>query len=321
MKQARIKKRYPLILICMILWSYTIGYGDDAKANSLSGHLFTGVVYCTGDLSLNDASEDDHKRIESLSESSDNLSEVAGFVTGQLNYTFGPYGTTIGIGNADGPIMVHLEQPVGDMGSLLLGVYADEQDVWADPYTVGSDRIKTDQETVGVRVGLHQVFESDISLLYDISWVDTDKDLSGQRDTRLKRDGSIHSLAMETGLFASGKHQFNTGITGTIADLSGDSYAYNGLSGELSHTYQEDLWDIRTAIRIGGRFYDEPHPEFNSEREDRTASFETALTVYDPLGLENYFVTTFGSVTAVDSNIGFFSSTQLCLGLGVGYAF
>lgn len=293
---------------------------EDEKKEGFSGFVFLGVAYTDKEMSLDDASEDKNQSISSFNQSTKNESEFSALVTGALNYRF-KSGTTIGFGDADHGLALYVMQEIKDVGSIYLGVTGEEEDVYSDPFVVGSARVKTDKESFKISLGWEKIMQSAVSVAYSINSIDIENDISGKRDSNLKRDGEIHTLDVSALVFENETHEFGAGIAFSIADMSGKSYSNAGVGLELFHTYKGNKWDVQTGVSVKYAEYDGRHSEFNKTREDTFASLGSSYTLYDPFGFEDFFISVFATYSQNGSNINFYDSSELITGMGVGYSF
>ncbi|SDT89734.1 DUF2860 family protein [Desulfobacula phenolica] len=295
-------------------------YAGAPPEGGFSGYLFLGGAYGKKDMSLNDASDSENSTINSLTQSSKSISEFSPFFGGSLNYTFAQTGTTLGLGGDDGA-GAFISQYMGNFGTISLGMNYSQEDVWEDPFLLGVKRKETDIETIGYFLTWEQIMDTSFSLSYGFQTIDIDKDLSGKRDKRLKRDGDIHTLNIGCNFFENEAHEISAGLTYDYADLTGSSSAYKGMGLEFSHMLKGDDWEIETGISFLKRDYDKSHPEFSKIREDKEFEIESAYTLFNPLGFNDFFVTISASYSINDSNIKFYESSELSSGLGFGYIF
>jgi len=291
------------------------------------GNIFIGGGYSSGDFSLEDASEDDNKTISSLSQSPKSHSGFDCIVEGELNYLF-PTGTVVSLDmaggaglNMEGGYGLGVSQFTDDLGLFSLAGYYSDTEVWADPFVTGKPRFRTDRETMGIALGWEGIMETDFSLHYGFEDVDVENDISGNADRRVKRGGNIHHLGVNYILFCKDTHELTVGLLGEIGDIDGEAYAFKGGQIELSHTFQGNDWDFSTGVYWGKRDYDAIHPSFGQTREDTRYGADAAYTLYNPFGLERYYLSVFAGYEKEDSNIRFYEQSGWNTGFGVGFRF
>ena len=294
---------------------------DGTPKPGFSGHIFIGAGYVGGNVSNEDAEEDDNARINSLNQSGQSLSEFEVIYGFGLNYYVASTRTLFSIGGeGEGPGL-SATQFMGAYGSLTLGFGYSENDVWADPFLVNTARPVTDMESFIYLIAWDEIMDSPFSLSYELESIDIDNDLSGRRNRDLARDGEIHTFTAGSGLYEDGTHSVSASLHYTMGDMTGKSYSFDGFGTGLSHTVHGDGWELETGAQITIRDYDAVHPEFNKTRDEKEYTLGTAYTLFEPFGWKNYFITMFGSYTVNDSNIKFYDSDVVCTGMAVGYSF
>jgi hypothetical protein len=312
---------YCVIIMFLISFLFVNAYAEEPGGNGFSGCIFIGGGYATGDLSLDDASEDNYSRINSLNQSSKKHSEFVPIIGGALSYTFASSETTLSLGYEGMPTMA-ISQPVKDVGIFSFGVsYGGEGDVWEDPFVTGTNRATTEEETFSYSLAWNEILDTNFAISYGIKTIGIDNDLAGRRDNRLKRDGNIHTLHLGHPLFGNETHNISAGLTLEVADLSGKSNAYNGVGFDLSHTIGSDKWDITTEMSFVFRDHDGFHPEFNKTREDSETMLKSTYTRKNLFGWEGYFSSLYVSYAVNNSNINFYDSSDISTGMIVGYTF
>ena len=292
----------------------------EADQNGFTGYVSVGVTYSQGDLSLNDASEDDNQLISSLNQTPEDISEVSLFVGGELNYRFESTGTMISLNGEDGLGLV-ISQPVEKLGLFSIGGTHDEQDVWQDPFVTGAVRTKSDRQTIGLDLGWDDILDTPVYAGYRFRSIDIDRDLAAGRDVRLDREGEVHTFILGGRLFNRHAHAVSGGLAWEIGDLNGSSMAYDGIGVALTHTYRHGKWEIETTFSFMNRDHDGVHPEFNKTRNEKEYDIGTVCTLYDPFGFNGYFISLYGGYAAVDANIGFYDSSIIFAGTAVGFYF
>lgn len=215
-------------VLLIVLLSAAHAHGNEGPENGFSGYVLVGFDFSTGDFSLDDAEEDDSRTINSLSQDPERQSVFSPVLSGEITYTIGATGTSFSLGDERGPLGFTVSQDCKSFGIVSTGINYEEEHRWADPFITGQPRARTDKETLGLYLGLDEVLGTPVFISYDLKSVDLDNDTAGRRDQRLKRDGAIHILDVGSPLLAAGPHKITAGITGTLADMSGECYSYKG---------------------------------------------------------------------------------------------
>lgn len=327
MKIQKNKIIFTHILLALSIPVSVLAEQDEEVQPGFSGTVFMGGGYSSGDLSLEDASEDDNKILSSLDHSPNSSSGGLLMVGGELNYLF-TTGTmiTLDLTGASGMNMVgeagfKVTQFTESAGYFSLGSYYSQKDVWKDPFVTGTARTKTDEESISMVLGWEEILNSALSLTYGYEAIEVDDDLSGKRNRLLKRKGAIHRLGVDYVLLTTKNHDLSATVVGELGDIEGGAYTFKGGETALDYTLSGKQWDISTVVYFGLRQFDESHPEFNKEREDNRYGVNATYTLYDPLGMDGVFVSLVVAYDKVDSNISFYDQNIWSVGSGVGFTF
>ncbi|MCP4021247.1 MAG: DUF2860 domain-containing protein [Desulfobacteraceae bacterium] len=287
-----------------------------------SGTLLLGTQYLGGETFGEDAEYGD-SYITSLNTDQD-LSEVELFFIAELSYFFALTGTQLGLSGAgDGPTL-YVSQYFDRIGNFTAGVGFMEFDAWADPFLTNVHRQKTDKELFIFQLAWQNIMETGIDLSYKQNAIDIDNDISGSRDSRLARDGQIHTFALGNILHWTDpgkKNEFSASLAYEIGDMDGESYSYDGYGATLTHIFKGNSWELETSAALFRRDYDGLHPEFNKTRDENQYSIGTTYTYLNPFGFKNYLVTVFGQYIVNDANIEFYEFEGFGTGIGIGYRF
>lgn len=131
---------------------------EENEEKAFSVFFLVGGIYSNGEMSLDDTSEDKNKKIDSLSDSSEDFSLVSPFFMGNLTYNINSTGTSIGIGSDLDGFGLTLSQYGGDLGYFTLKGSMGKDEVFKDPYLVGVKRDKTDAETKSFSLSWDDIF-------------------------------------------------------------------------------------------------------------------------------------------------------------------
>lgn len=294
---------------------------EENEEKAFSGFFLVGGIYSNGEMSLDDTSEDKNKKIDSLSDSSEDYSLVSPFFMGNLTYNINSTGTSIGIGSDLDGFGLTLSQYGGDLGYFTLKGSMGKDEVFKDPYLVGVKRDKTDAETKSFSLSWDDILGSSVSAEYSFLGIDVEDDKSGKKNKKLQRDGNIHSFGVNFELFDIGMHKISTGIAYEIGDIKGKSNAFKGVGGEIAYLIEGEGWEVETELSFLSYDYDESHPVFKKTRQDKEGLISTTFTLYEPFQLENWFVQSLVAYSKSDSNIDFYDSSSVSTFFGVGYNF
>ncbi len=315
----KVLKTSALVFLLLSL-AFTCAIANEKPSRHFSGYLLLGAGVTSGDLSLNDASLKKNYQISSLSQNLRSFSEFIPIIAGSLNLTLPETGTTFTIGSEQG-FGLTVSQDANHYGSFSLGATYEQDEVFADPFITGTNRARTDKDTIGILFSWDSIMSSLISFSYSFENVDVDNDVAGTRNTNLQRDGKIHTFNLSSGIYQDEQNEIGVGASLSNADISGESFAYIGYGVDINHKFKGRGWDIKTGVSVGYNDYKKSHVEFNKTRNDQLISLSTAFTKYQPYGFDHIFWTTFVSYDVIDANINFYDTNVLTLGVGAGYSF
>ncbi|MDA8136568.1 MAG: DUF2860 family protein [Desulfobacteraceae bacterium] len=322
----KILKPISLIIVCsaiihLIIFFFVSAHAGEPEADGFSGHLMAGGAFTAGKPSPDNASANQNPRISSLSQFPEHLTEINPVGTGELNFTFAFTGTTVSLVTGSGPSVFVISQPAAETGTFSLGLNYMKDEVWQDPFIIGTNRTETSRRTKGLALSWDNILNSGFNFSYALDDVDIENDLAGKRHQGLKRDGKRHAIKGGSRLFATDTSELSAGVIYERSDMAGKNFSYDGYGIELTHVLRGGGWDLGTAFSVSYHGYDGIHPEFNRDREDRIFILGSAFTLHEPLELKHYFITLFGSAFLNDSSICFYDESSLSGGLGIGYQF
>ena len=267
-----------------------------------------------------------YAKIDSLDKNLDYENFVTFFLLFNVNYqlteTSSLYvGTPFFDDNRQG-FTVGIQKLFPDDNLLDLSVFIDEDELWQDPYLTGVKRELTWVPTFGLIMDTDGLFGSPIHMNYMVKRTWVEDDVSGDNDSRLRRDGYVHELKTGYNLYTD--ESFESLITPSFIytrdDREGGANAFNGYGLEISYSTEGD----RNAFMMSGSVetdrYDEVHPVFSKRRNDMDYTLEFFYT-RKHLWVKNLYLRLGCVFNQVDSSIGFFSETNIYYGFSIGYSF
>ena len=203
-----------------------------------------------------------------------------------------------------------------------ISIFTGGDALWKDPYLTGVKREATVSQTYGLMVDTDGLFGFPIHMNYMIQQTLVDDDVSGDNDSRLRREGISHKLKTGYTLFLD--ETFESLITPSLIltrdNRKGDANAYYGYGMELSYSMEQDRNAVMLAGTVETSRYDEVHPVFSKRRNDMTYSIECFYT-RKHLWDKNWYLRLGCGLERIDSSIGFFDATTVLYGISVGYSF
>ncbi|MDD1783718.1 DUF2860 domain-containing protein [Enterovibrio sp. ZSDZ35] len=202
------------------------------------------------------------------------------------------------------------------------------EDVWADPFLIGSPRTETEKTGNAYRLQLDRIAGSMWSL--DMAYAQTEFDneqsgsslgLTAQQQQTLAREGDTFYSKLSYRQFL-GK---GLGVTPAFVylkhDADGDAMSHQTFGGEL--TYFSFLG--RNKIVLTGSFnyrdYDAVNPAFGIARNDNEYSAFLAYEYAHLFEIHPLSLISLAGYSHIDSNIAFYNESQYLLSLGITYRF
>jgi hypothetical protein len=307
--------------------------------SGFSGTLGLGVAYTDAETNLVKGSElwDIGKsNISSVSQNPKGNDDTFIFPRGKLAYTFADQGLQLFLAS-DVEELVDLEtvQQLGikkqfdviglvSLGYVTSGLLA--QEVWADPYAVGS-RSDTDREFQGVRLVWDRIVGLPIEFLFQYRDIEVDNENSGQalgltaqQQAQLNREGDDYRAELRYNWRRSSNEIFSPYFGYVNSDRDGDAIKYTGVYVGLDAGYQNDTWGLRGRARVGNKDKDARNPVYG--RRTDSDWYEIVLTGNYRLPWGNNWFGTGGIAWAKDNNkIGFHDQQNLLLTVGAEWRF
>jgi hypothetical protein len=203
-----------------------------------------------------------------------------------------------------------------------LSLFVGEDYVWEDPYLTGVKRELTDETSYGLVMDSDGLFGTSIHLNYMLKQTWVIDDVSGDNDSKLRRDGRTDRVKIGYNFYID--ENFESLITPSFIyirdDRKGGANAFNGYGLEINSSIEGDRNAFMVAGSMGTDHYDEIHPVFSKHRNDMGFSFECFYT-RKHLWVKNLYLRLGYGFSHIDSSIGFFSETNIQYGFSIGYSF
>lgn len=314
---------------------------DKIPAESgLGGFITVGAShtrFSSNMISGTDLGDIGNERIDSLTDSPDTESSTSGFFTGELNYTFADTRTQLFLGNSledlvryDLAFQGGVRQEISDKGILSAAVLfsAIPTNVWADPYVIGQDRIETERESAGGRIGWAAVMGTGLEVNISHRSIEIDNEKSGEflnlsaaDAARLSREGDQFTLDVSYKYDLGQGHSFIPKIKYNNFDLDGAAMERDRIDLELAYAYLSRQYSLVSTLVYGKSDHDGVNPIYNKKEE--VDSFGMTLTgfYHQPFGLKGWSAMASIAGVKADSNIDFYDADVANLVLGMLYRF
>lgn len=313
------------ILLVMVLFPVLVlaGQMEEKKKNEFFGSILLGGGVSSGKPSQLEVT-DDNKKIGTLHESADRQTSGIPFISGEIGYRFASTGTRISLGNqrseksfADLVVV----QPFRRIGTIRASFGYGREDVWADPYLTGVNRLETDADSCTFKVEWEEIAGSGFMATLKLTDIDVDQDLIGDRYQDLKRDGQVMAAEIGYAFFIGENQMIIPTFNMEAEDRDGESNSGKKAGISVSHTIELGKWRFVSSLSFDKRKFDKAHPVFHKTREEKKYEISQLVTYSRPFGWKGFFINGLVSYSRVDSNIDFFNQDDLTAGAGLGYEF
>jgi len=206
-----------------------------------------------------------------------------------------------------------------------LSVY---NEVWEDPFLVGSDREETQQRVGGARVAVEQIFASPFTVKYAIASSSIEDEYSGQtyslttdEVTLLNRDSIYQRFSIET-MFPIQKGIFlKPTLEKNQRDAEGEANSYEDYALKLGVLVFRERSFWATTISLGVQNYEAINPIFGKKQDLVYGRLSSIFNYKEPLNLQNWNWTLLGSYSMKQSDINFYDSNSMLISTGMSYKF
>jgi hypothetical protein len=232
----------------------------------------------------NSTSDISKKNITSLTSSPSSEDVAVPLISGEVLYTFAQSRTQLFLGNRVGDLLrydfntgVGVRQEVGNIGTMALSYIftPNTGEVWADPYVVNMDRVKTDIDANGVRFEWENILNSKLFLQYTYRKLEVDHERSGtflglslaERES-LDRDSDYHNIQIAYNFELNDNHYLIPSARYVKNDAEGSAMEFDRYIARLTHRYQGERFNFITDIEFGKQDYDGTNPIYGTTQDD-----------------------------------------------------
>ena len=279
-------------------------------------------------------------RIDSVGEEPEKKSILIPQVNFNVNYTFSTQ-TQLFLGNSlenivqlDTVTIGGVRQQFSDKSILELGFVSSPMlapvQVWADPYVVGVDRVKTDRTSRGIRLEYDKILGSGFGVRLEQRETEIDNELSGTTGglgltaaeaELMKRSGDVKSLLAYYRFSPVGRNVFELRLGYGTDDLDGKAMSGDRNLGQLTYAYFGKRFISTANVSYMKQEFDAVNPVFNQLRDDKSLGLAFFLFDKDLFNSKQWW----GQASLVwigkDSNIDFYDQSSSVLTAGVKYTF
>jgi hypothetical protein len=307
-----------------------------ADETGLSGEIqpLVGVLSSRSNLAVSG----DQKRIDSLYSLSSRETRPVGAVLGHVDYTLVPgklalYGGTPRSSLVGGELSLelgarYLVQDVGLFTAGIIPLTLTDREVWSDPFVTGVRRDATDQDRIGLRLGVAGIGGTGWSFDYRLYRVDVDDERSGVAlglswaDRRLlEREGTEHRFDLAYRFAVTDNLTLVPGLQYRILDADGEANRGWLARPRLTASYDMERWRFSMTGFYGVDRFDARQPIYDEYRDSDELGVMAGVRYAEPFGWNNWSVNAYGIWAERDSDIRFYDEKTGLLGVGLGYRF
>ncbi|MDK9716857.1 MAG: DUF2860 domain-containing protein [Trichlorobacter sp.] len=190
---------------------------------------------------------------------------------------------------------------------------------WEDPYTL--NRNSTSVQNFGLRAGWEKITGSPFSVHYTVSAKLVNNDLSGERYSALKRDGTKHRLGITYTLKLTETLTLTPSLAFEREIAEGAANRYSSPIGAVSLVWR--LQDLTWINRVSGAyaFHDSVNPVFGKTLKEPGYSATSLVLWKNPFDFKKYWLTAGTVYGQTIPNITFFEKRSNYFFLLGGYSF
>ncbi len=320
----RQQKTNVVIVIYYILMPFLVlAETADDEEGKFSARLQAGAYYLQTDSQL--YVSDDNAQNNNLNNSAETYDEFQALASLYLEYRF-KNGTTLYAGNPleidkDLALSAGVIQPLGKSSLDVSLVWTPIDEVWANPYQVGTARTETDMDALGLRVKFQQIAGSPWEGYYHLDSTTIKDDEIGNLDRDLRRSGYAHALGLKYTFALNESFSIRPEAGYAYGDLDGASNSYQGFQLGALVNYQHQFWMVSGQVFGICNQYDKVHSIFGETRDETGFVAMAQVTRMNLFKNKYLFANCMAGYASTDANIDFFDQqTALCLlSLGINY--
>lgn len=202
------------------------------------------------------------------------------------------------------------------------------EDVWANPFTLGSPRIETEKSGDAYRLKLDRIGGSMLSL--DLAYAQTDVDneqsgagqgLSNAEQQRLDRNSDTFYSKLGYRQFLGKGQGISPAFIYINNDADGEAMSHQSYGGELTYFSFAGRNNIVLTGKYHIRDYDASHPLFGETRSDTEYGAFLAYEYAHFFDIPPLSFITLAGYNNTDSNIDFYDASEFFGSVGITYQF
>lgn len=195
------------------------------------------------------------------------------------------------------------------------------EEVWANPYVTGVDRVETDTSKYGVKIGLNKIMGTGLRVSFVYMNDDVDNDIAGSVMPDLARDGAVYSLNMNYSFHPTRTLELRPRFSIRTGDYDGEANSFTKYKFQLEARYMTGRLMISPRVYYSHSEYDKVHPVFNTTRDNDSYGISLMTNYMKPFNWQNWSVTGLLGLSKGDSNIDFYDTEAVTFGGFMNYHF
>lgn len=322
-------KNICFMFVLSFLISCFIESGVSAEEiDRIEGRIGLGAVFINSGNNLNP--QGSKKYLDDLDSAADMVSSVIALVLPSLTYD---------VGDAGGlKLFVNTEPPIDEVGGFafnLGGTYPLEgigilevsafftpfDEAWENPYVVGVSRKSTSTSKYGAKMAFNRIMGTGLRANLVYMNDDVDEDEIGDLIPELRRDGAVYALNVNYSFYPSKNLEIRPRFGIRKGSYDGDSNSFTKYKVDLEGRYRTGRLMIMPRIFYSKSDYDEVNPIFNRTRENDGFGLSMMANYFAPFGWQNWSALGLISYSIGDSNITFYDTESISVGLFMSYNF
>lgn len=299
--------------------------------------LNTGLATSESNLST----ADDNEIIDNINGKAKSHTTFIGFPFARIQYTTKNLNTEFFLGNTGEQISnsqfqyeLGLNHKFLDKSILTVAYFPELpmfNEVWEDPYLVGTKRIKTDENIQGGRIELANIAGSPFTLKYAYAQSNIDNEKSGtqlnsvnlneKQLKSLERDSTYHRVVVEAMYPLSAKIFIKPSLNYTTRAADGDANSYDSYDLKLAFIGVSGRHTSVTTLSFGTTKFDELNPIFDEKQNSMNTGIFSVYTYAEAFNCKDLLFTMIAGYNDKNSNITFFDESGLIASTGIAYTF
>lgn len=195
------------------------------------------------------------------------------------------------------------------------------EEAWENPYAVGVSRTTTSTAKYGAKVAFNRILGTGLRVNFVYMNDDVDTDVIGDLIPELGRDGEVYALNANYSFFPSKKLEIRPRAGVRKGYYDGDSNSFTKYKIDLEARYRRGKLMIMPRIFYSSSEYDEVNPIFNKIREDDGYGVSVKGNYIAPFNWEDWSVQGLINYSKGESNITFYDTEGISVGLFMSYQF